>query len=57
MADETVTIQSPTGEEKEVSQGALPFFVNQDWTVLDASGRKNTRATEKAAGGDTPAKA
>ncbi|SDN79102.1 hypothetical protein [Geodermatophilus sp. DSM 45219] len=50
MADNDVTIQSPTGEEKVVPKAALPFFVNQNWVALTADGRKNTRATDKAAG-------
>ena len=47
MAD-NVTIQSPTGEEKDVAREAAPFFVNSGWVVLTADGRVNSKATDSA---------
>ena len=49
MADrETVTIRHPQGEERVVPKGALPFFVNQGYVVLDSAGRVNSKATSTA---------
>lgn len=55
VAEETKTIQSLAGEEKEVPEAALPFFVNSGWVLLDRAGKPDTKATEKAA--DAAAKA
>lgn len=46
---DSVTIRSPRGVERVVSKAAVPFFTNQDWVVLTADGRVNTKATTAAA--------
>ncbi len=48
MAD-TVTIRNAdSGQERTVPKGALPFFVNQGYEVLDARGHVNPKATQAA---------
>ena len=51
MADltESVTIRDrDSGEERSVTRGALPFFVNQGYEVLDGRGHANQKATAAA---------
>lgn len=51
MADsnEQVQIRHPqTMEVREVEKAALPFFVNQEYEVLDAKGNVSASATAAA---------
>ena len=57
MADhdptELVKIQRPdTLEQIEVARGALPYFVNQGYQVLDSKGNVSGPATAAAKKGD-----
>ena len=45
---DTVTIRNEFGEERQVPKAAAPFFVNQDFKVLDSAGRVNSKATTAA---------
>lgn len=46
---EQVTIRDPeTLSERDVPRGALPFFLNQGFEVLDSRGRVSASATAAA---------
>lgn len=48
MADKKIR-HPQTLEERVVPEGAVRFFTNQGYVVLDSAGRVNTRATSAAA--------
>lgn len=48
-SDRVIIRHSETLEEREIPEGALPFFINQGYEVLDAKGNVSSSATRAAA--------
>jgi len=49
---DSVTIRSPFGEERRVPEGAVPYFTNQGFVVLDSAGRKKAQQQHPATASD-----
>lgn len=43
MADDTVTIRSRFGEERDIDKTSIPFFTNNGWVVLKSDGSVNPK--------------